>query len=563
MKKASLPVLMACAAWAAAAPAKAPVYIYLFSRMDDHINLERTEEHLRRTLPMLERQRERHPRYGVAISCRFSGTVSHLLAERNRAHQLVDRINESVRRGVAEIGYDGSEEPTILTRPQPNFRRARTPQDRWLARAEAAEWFLTEFKHFLTGEPDPSRPGGLAKTQEVFGEAAFVGGVSRELGSDSEIVHQLRRLNRNAMMPGIPEPHTYPARNLHGFGGAVEGMAGLVSPAPDCPPELYWQDHVLRLSDTSGPAVKVVNGHGGPEALKKMLEALDRSRIHVIQVRLGRPGMFLRPEFEKANPSPLQYAYDHPKMARAPSEANRPEAEIEAAFAQEETLVRWLAEDFFPANPGSRFVTSGDLMRLAATSLGSAVPKAALTRAADDLLARWKIVGNHPPAYALAEGEYFSLGDMFQLLASALAEFHRRGALPESVRPRRVYGPLEAPDDQGPSLGKVSVASVARACAELSRALNEETWKPVPENVIPAWITVDGIRLNAAQFLRLMAEGFTTGSPGASLEVRTCQMFHEPALILPSSRPQVEGGAAWTIKPARLRRPDTPSPAAQ
>src|SRR5262249_54371571 len=162
-----------------------------------------------------------------------------------------------------EVGYDGSEEPTFVARPRPNFRFSKTPQQRWLARSEATEWFLTEYKQYLSGEPDPSRSGGLKKTQEIFGETASAAGVSRELGGDSEAAHEIRRSNKKALLPGFPEGASFPARNLHGYGGSIAAVSSMLSPGPDFAPEVFFQDNFLRASDTSGPGIKVVFAHQG------------------------------------------------------------------------------------------------------------------------------------------------------------------------------------------------------------------------------------------------------------------------------------------------------------
>jgi hypothetical protein len=120
------------------------------------------------------------------------------------------------------------------------------------------------------------------------------------------------------------------------------------------------------------------------------------------------------------------------------------------------------------------------------------------------------------------------------------------------VQLKRTYGPWEMVDGQGPAEGVVSVSAIGQACAELLSSWESSAWKQVPENAIPTWITVDGVRLNAAQFLRLMAEAFLSPSVDGNLNVKTCQMFHGPAMVLPTTRRAQDTGTTWTIKPARL-----------
>lgn len=550
-----LTLLAVLAPAAQSLPEKQPVYIFLFSRIDDHLNMEISDERIQRTLPMLARYRDRRPDYGISCLFQFTGNVSDALEQRNQANRLKDTILDYARRGMAEAGYDGSEEATWRTRPRPNFRNAKTAQERWLARSEAADWFLSEYKDPRFGTPDPARSGGLKRTQEVFGEAAFISGFSQELGGDPEWAHQIRKYTGKAVLPGLPEAQTWPARDLNGYAGSVEGIGRSMSPEPDCAPELFWQDGYLRMSDSSGPLVHVFTGHAGPEAFKAVLDKLDRSRPHVIRVQLGQQGLYLTPEFEKTlASSTVRYAYDNPKSARLPEEAFRPRAEIDAAYGREEALVGWLVEEFFPANPSSRFLSCAELKRWAKSSAGNSVTRDQLAKATSDLLRQWAETGNHPPSYARADAEYFSLADMFQMLANALAGLHSGGSLAGSVPLMDVYGPIDMPEVQGPSLGSVTVASVARVSATLATALNSKTWRPVPENAVPGWVDIDGLRLNAAQFLRLMAEAFVAPMPDARLQVKTCQLVSSAGEMFPANRSRVDVGAVWTLKPARLVR---------
>jgi hypothetical protein len=537
----------------APADPQAPVYIQLFSCFDDHLNIEIPDETLTWTLGMVEKRRTANPQSRISVLLQFTGAMSEAMADRNRANGLLDRIIDLSRRGFVDVGYDGTEEPTWRTRPRPNFRTAKTPSERWMARIEPAGWFLTDHKHLLKGYPDASQAGGLKKAVQVFGSIVSVSGYSEELGGDPEYCHQIRTFVRDAILPGLPEPTTWPARDLNGYRGAVEGLGTLVSPGPDFAPELFWQDNFLRLSDTSGPAVRLFFAQEGPEALKKILDQLDRSRIHILRIRLGSPSIHLQPEFEKNLVSgTVRYSYDNPKPARLPEQAFRPKNEIDAGYDREAAVIRWLEEEYFPANPGSRFVSCRDLLQMTAGGSGSAVPRDILKNAAADLLSQWKKIGNHPPAYAAAEGQYFSLAEMFQLLSNALGQFHREGRIPDSVAMLPVYGPIDMTEEEGPSQGTLQAGDLIAVCSDLSDRWSPKAWAPMPENAVPGWITVAGHRLNSAQFLRLMAEAYLAAKRDGEFRIQTSQMQSSIALIFPSSRPRTDNGAAWTIKPARL-----------
>jgi hypothetical protein len=540
-----------------AGPPRQPVYISLFSTIDNHLNPDLSDECLRHTMDLVGRYRQQFPASRLSCLLLFSGTTSDALEARDKANGLSTRVRQAARQGVVEIGYDGAQEPTFLARPRPNFRRAKSGEQRWLARSEAAEWFLTEYKDAVTGEPDPERSGGLRRTLEVFGTLASVGGVSLELGSDSEMVHQVRRWTKPTIMPGVPENTDYVASRLHGFRGSSAAVGKAMSPEPTTSPELFWMDGVLRLSDTSGAPVKVVAANQGMEALKQVLDGLDRSRPHVIRLWLAPASMHMRPGFANNRyVTPLEWAYDNPKAAHFGPEGRTSQADVDAAYAREDATVRWLVERYFPDNPGSRFVSVADLGRAAKTSVGTEVPLTIARAAASDLLARWNEVGNYAPDSARAGGECLSLADMFQALATALGERQRYGAWPQSVGLQRVYGPLELTEDGGPTQGSVQSSAVLEAAAGLVARLNARTWKPVPENVIPTWVDVGSVRVNAAQFLRLMAETISLVDVDRPLPLRMSYMFSPVGEGFPKSRRRTDVGGLWTLKPAPLKFSD-------
>jgi hypothetical protein len=243
--------------YAQAAPAKQQqvVYIYLNARLLDQVNIEITEDRLRRLLPEIEKFRKAHPEAHVSAVLFFSGASSDALAQRNSKTHVVDMVKSAIQRGSVEAGYDGSSEPTFDTRPLLDFAAAKSVGDRWEVRAKAAEAILTEARNPVTGAPVPGKAGGLARMQEVFGDAACITGVAArvsvapavktgpgsitpkvptpqtplptivpELGGDAETLFVLRRLNTTAVMYGLAEDN--PA-SLPGYGGALQGFGAL------------------------------------------------------------------------------------------------------------------------------------------------------------------------------------------------------------------------------------------------------------------------------------------------------------------------------------------------
>jgi hypothetical protein len=115
-----------------------------------------------------------------------------------------------------------------------------------------------------------------------------------------------------------------------------------------------------------------------------------------------------------------------------------------------------------------------------------------------------------------------------------------------------VFGPLETPDDHGPALGELTASSVNRMCATVAERLNARLWKPMPTNMIPAWLEVDGIRVNAAQFLKLMFESLVAPSAKGAIKVRMTNMLSPAGLIYPKMRMSIDQGGTWTFRPAAL-----------
>jgi hypothetical protein len=110
----------------------------------------------------------------------------------------------------------------------------------------------------------------------------------------------------------------------------------------------------------------------------------------------------------------------------------RPAAETERAFQDFEQYVRFMKDQ-----PGVRFVTATDLMRIYAD--------AAATRAfrRDDLLL-FARSAQREISFQRFDGYAVSAADVFSLLTSAMTMFGERNALPSEVKIRPLYGPSRA-----------------------------------------------------------------------------------------------------------------------
>jgi hypothetical protein len=585
-------LLLAAPALSAPDAVKQPIYIYLYARVTDHVNMDVTEDRLHRLLPMVEKYRKAHPEAHLSATVLFSGAVSQALADRNSQTHIVEFVRDYIRRGVIEAGYDGTDEPTYEHRPLLDFSTAQTAEDRWLVREAADEKLLTEARDPLTGTPVPNNSGGLKKMREVFGDPSCITGMTMwrnvraagpashaltpdeetpnphfnrpltrrnpplsglipEVGGDSELVQLLRRDHIQAIMFGIPDgnPGFVPGISL---GRAVFGK--FMSPDVETSPEIYWQDDVLRSSETSG-TVRLLHAYDGKDAIKAAIDKTERSRIHVVHVEIASEQNYLQPAFIKGGEfPPLKYAYNHPPSPLLPRDAKLPAADVAGAFAKEDAVLKWLVEDFFPADPASHIVSNKELMQMALPSTGFSIPVASLRGALADLL---KAAGNDTvlPTNFRVDGHYLSLANMFQAMTDALADYGRTGKLPESVKVVPVYGPVRLLTGHGPNVGEVSVESVVRVCTQIDTALHDDSPDKFPKNAIPVYLKVDGINMNPVQFLRLMALALVAPamSPEARLQVRMLYPFTGTLISYPKTRPMTDCGFGWTLKPAPLQ----------
>jgi hypothetical protein len=552
-----------------------PVYIFLYSRFTDHVNLDLTEDRLRRVLPMIEKYRKEHPEAHVSATILFSGASSEALAQRNAATGIKDFILGYKKRGIVEIGYDGTDEPTYDHRPMVHLIDTKPYKERWMERASEDEKFLAEGRDPLTGDPKPGSVGGLKAMQQVFGEAACITGVSvgeerlqpisnphmhlkgptypvkPEIG-DWEVVPLLRKYNTEAILFGLPATNV---ALIPGFGGSVREFGRIVSDVPEASPELFWADNVLRSSESAGNGDRVLHGYDGPSAIKDFASKLDRSKLRIFHMEVGSDLDYLKPDFTKTPLSPtLTYAYAHPDNPQVPAEDRLSADEVNAAYAKEESSLDWLITSFFTANTGSRFVSSGDLRRMTPPSSGYTISVDTLRSAVKNSLAIFE-QSTYLPPFITAGSQYLSLAEAFQVMTDALAEFSRTGKLPKTVHVDRIYGPIGMPMGHGPNVGEVTVASVAKVCAQLAAGLHDETGYPMPKNTIPPIVAVDEIRMNAAQFLSLMGQALQDPTPEAKLQVKMKYMFPGTAEVFPKTRALEDVGATWTFKPAPLAAP--------
>jgi hypothetical protein len=548
-------ILLAAAALHAASLAvgSQPVFIVLYTRFYDHSHQFLNNQRVQRLLPLLEKLRVKYPNSGIASLFEFSGSMSQVFLEYNDSLHVVDSIKGASQRGLIDIGYTGEDEPSYLYRPKPDLIGADTPEKRWIAQAEAAERFLTDFKDPITGRPVSGLTGGLKHMQEVFGPAAFIQGVSEPIGGDSAVTHEVRKLNGDAMMLGVPPSDV--RRGIESYGASAKAFAEAMSPAPDTSPEVFWEDGALRLSNVSLSDNRPRSTDDPIDALKKTFAALDRTKVRVVALEFGSYKRYLvkRPD-GSVTWDPMEWMYYHPDSPQFPPNMKPflAQRDIDTGYKNEEAVLKWLLEEYLPANPGSRFLSIRDLAKLAGPERPSEVSWDQIKTLAADFETRFKPFPTRLVDFLQAGGKYFSDAEAFALMAEALAAAGQTGTPAASIKPLPVYGPISVPNDMGPIKGTVTVREVLQAAARIAPPLRNTEWKLIPENAIPTYIQVGALRVNATQFFRMMALACLDLSPDKVLPVSPMTLHSDAVFRYPKNTPVTDQGMGWTLKPAPL-----------
>ena len=537
------------------APAKPrpPVFILLNSRFTDHTHPERTLERIHRLLPFLRELNRQNPSLQISDLFEFSGSVAEVLSTMGEYSPILQEIKAAAQEGIIHIGYAGEEEPSPYNRPAADFLTVSTVEERWLARTKAASIFLTDYKDPITGDPIPGLTGGAKRVQEVLGNPEFLTGTNLDFGDNSPIQHELRHLNDVAVMAGIPDPET--SRGIPEYRSGMQNFGTAMSPIPNTSPELYFEDNVLHVSDAGAGDLRNLSAASGLQAIEGVLTKLKRTRPRVVKLEVGSYLAYLKRNPDgSASAPPLQWVYTHPNAPQMPSSMDvATTLAVESAWSKEEGVLRWVVSTFMKDNPGSQFVSPGDLKKLTINSVGAEISAQDLQAAAEDLVNSSRQIAQLMPNFAFTGREYFSLADMFQMLTTAFA--HRdasSGAMPAKVRLTNVYGPLDFTSETGPASGEVSVEDIAAAARSISDGLNDDAWKPVPSNAVPTWLTVGGTRITGSQFLNLMAQAYLNPAPGAQYKLVRLGFFSTLGVMHPRHLPSRDFGNSWTFKPAFL-----------
>jgi hypothetical protein len=356
-------------------------------------------------------------------------------------------------------------------------------------------------------------------------------------------------------VPGFFDP--YFLMNIHGYRAVAGELSKDLAPTPESSPELFWDSGFLRASLTDTADVRRVLAEESKDTLSKLLDQLDRSHVRIIQVEVAGYSRYLN-KWEDGTPKlyPLVWAYDHPEYPGVPNgiKAFDSDANIAKSFVQEESTLRWLLGTFLPANPGSRIVGPKDLLRMAQTPVGTEVTEATLAEAVKDWVARSATQPRVLPTFVEAGGKYFSAADLFQLLASALGGLHNAGKLPEKLRLTDIYGPIRLDEtEETYTTTAYTPGQIAEVASQLAPKLTDQTWRPVPDNAVPAHVEISGKKILPAQFLALMVKAYQSPVSTAAIRLPYYNAGTAPGGLFPRQNDKPDSGHIWTLRPAPLK----------
>jgi hypothetical protein len=250
----------------------------------------------------------------------------------------------------------------------------------------------------------------------------------------------------------------------------------------------------------------------------------------------------------------MEWLYYHPDNPRIPVSMKplAQQGDIERAYKRDEATLSWLLDEFFPANPGSRFVSIHELAKWTQPD-NSEVSAEQIKALASDLDARFREMPMEVPSFARSGDTYFSLAESFGLFSTALAGMGETAALPKQVKLTHPYGPIEIPEDNmGVTVASFTVRDVMRAAAQIAPKMRSSEWKLVPDNAVPYTFQVGNVSLNAGQFLRAMAQACLDPTPDKILKTNAILMYSRAAFMYPKNIPLSFLSSGWTFKPAVL-----------
>ena len=516
-----------------------PVFIFLFTHTEDPFNHQLSEERYTRLIPVVDRIASENPDSHLAWTIMFQGSDARTVAERNATTGVLDLLQAADQSGLVEFGYHAQHDPTYVNRPQRGFTADAT----WEELVTGLDEWVSCRKNLLYGGCEEDAAGGVVAIESLIGDVQVASGLLVwdyfETGAG---VHAMRRWNPERIL-GFGFPDHGPIISSGLWRGPVPELLEILSPEWDTSPSVVWMDDIIRISGGNAPETTTgINTLEGRREAERKLEGLSRDRI-----QLFNSGIASKYHYTVAGTSPTIYGYSDPQEPELPPGLIHTRADIDAFYQTTEQALRYLAAEFVPNNPGSRFIDSAWLIDHIAPAGYFSVSGDQVDRIAEWVVANW---AGAPPAFVYDGLEYFSLRDALVLLSMVRSE---AGAGALTLFP--AYGPFDDAGDRGSTeIPVVTLDAIATSISADVTAAAFSEWEATPSNLLPS--AYDGGAISPAQVLYALAALHLAGDGGAvpgSITVPATRGFPVTLDLLHDIGCPRCFGTAWSLKPARIR----------
>ena len=519
----------------------APLFVFVFTHTEDHINHEHSEERYQRLGPMVRDFATDNPDAHLVWTLQFQGADAQTVAERNAETQIVTDLTALASDGLIHFGYHGHHEPTYQNRATTSL----TAESTWEEVVAAVDELVSCEKEPYLGDCIVPTGGGIMAVERSFGDVEVVSGVAVGdglVGWESRGGHHAiaQRTPHRMIGFGFTDhgPDTYPT-----YDEVVDQIMTILSPSIETSGSMFWMDDAIRINDGDPTQdAHSVPLHNNPRRVRQVIESVERSRPHVINALLGSKYLYTQ-----SGISPTGYAYSHPDAPQLTEDHLLDRAAIDQNYANTETNLAYLA-GFFESNPGSRFVGPNEIISLVAPDAYWGVNVTELDAVASWLYHHWD---DGPPAFLSDGQEFYSLRDALGLFATALSE-----DLPNLVDITLFFGPLEAVEGTEVTLSAADIDDLAGQITGFMEA--DSTWETTPSNIVPSSFETANGTVSTAQALYAMALLYASrraGTPLETVDVPATTATPETYDLLLEIGCLACVDTAWSLKPARIHHP--------
>lgn len=511
-----------------------PMYFYLFTHTEDHINHALSEERYMRIGPMLQSLQAKYPSEDITWTIEFQGADAETVAARNATTGVATYLKSLASEGLVEFGYHAHHDPTYLNRPQKSLTASST----WDETYDAVYQWITCKKDPLKGGCIATTGGGATAIQNNFGPVKIVTGVSGTSNQGALIERSAGSEAVRAVVPnrilgfGLPD-HGATLKD-QSYAGNRDALLALLTPTAETTSTVFWMDNSIRMNDgIPHEGLSSLGLSDGRAATQTDLTSISNTRVNIINTSIADKYLYTA----ERQQSPTQYAYSHQSDPELPANMLKSEADRNAGYTQTQESLEYILGTYLASHDGG-FLSSDAVVNAVTTDDFWNVDETELAAIAASLVQNWKTT---PPVYTTDGTDFYSLADTFALLWNGLnGKFNDRSLVSSW------YGPW--------ALSTSDSAAATIASSDLLSFISAET----TDRAIPASFTIDGSTYSAAQMLYAMAYEYllqadeTLSGKWTGISI--------PALSpLPESFDYLEAigctgctDTAWSLKPARF-----------